>query len=347
VSIVPTHEERIAIARVLFGNERNKIRTLTPAEFYEPHHTCPADSPRAGLQSGQLQFHQAPHKVRGMAPSNGWGGTMALGCEVDAWMRHTNRWQQTPRAEDGPLTILWYCKKYEQFEILRTDLLEPKCFGTYAKLGTSKFGAPQYQWPTGSVMHIGSYEGAVLQFEGIEPDAIVFDEPPPRGLYDTMMVRLRTSRPFSGKCWWKGTQREGWTWMADEIYLKWLDFHRKLGMDEERAMIEQRMEWLWLWPRGSIWDNPHLTPDYRRFLMSQNFRGPKEKKVVTEGGFESFTGDPVFDADAVARMRERIRGVVPAIADATIMALSDAELDAVDAARLAEEEAKWRPRVVL
>lgn len=335
-------EERFALASGLLDHRLEEIKRQTPGEFYEPHHTCPATSPRAGLPSGQLQFHLARHKIRVMAPSNGWGGTRALGCEVDAWMRHTNRWQRTP---DGPLTMLWYCRKYEQFEVLRQDLLEPHCFGTFARLGTSKFGSPQYQWPDGGVLHIGSYEGAATQFEGIEPDAIIFDEPPPKALWDTSMVRLRTSKPYSGKAWCKATQIEGWSWMADDLYIPWLRHHEEQGLDEEAAMSAQLMEFLWLWPRGSVWDNPYLTEDYRRFLLQQRFSGPKERKVRTEGGFESFNGDAVFDPDAMERIRLSLRDVKPAVKDATMVMLTAEEIEAIEAAKLAAWDA-MPPRAV-
>lgn len=269
-----------------------------------------------------------------MAPSNGWGGTMAMGCEVDNWMRHLSRWGPTP---DGRLTAIWFCAKYDQFEVLRRELLEPKCFGALAKFGSSRFGSPQYQWPDGSTLHVGSYEGDFKQFEGVEPDLLIFDEPPPRALWSTQMVRLRTAKPHSGRVICKATQILGWTWMADEIYVPWLNFHRKMGLDEEQAMIEQRMEFLWCWPRGSIYDNPYLTAEYRRFLQGQFFGSPREKRVRLFGGFESFASDPVFDEAAIEEARARVGLVQPVIENGSFCVLTEDEVNAIEV-----ESQRWR-----
>lgn len=304
-----TPEEQAWLTSEALNERLSRLQQLTPGDWYEPHHTCPPESPRAGRPSGQLQFHLSRHKVRIMAPSNGWGGSRAMACEVDNWARHLSRWGSTP---DGPLTMMWFCPKYDQFEILRKDLYEPKCWGAIAKFGASKFGSPQYQWPDGTVLHVGSYEAGWDGFEGVEPDMICFDEPPPKKLWDTLMVRLRTSRPHSGRACCKATQIKGWTWMAEELYLPWLDLHRKRGMDEEAAMVAQLDADYWVWPKGSVWDNPYLEPDYRRFLLRQRFSGPTERRVRTEGGFASFTSDPVFDHEAIDEMRELLQGFEPA-----------------------------------
>ena len=285
----------------------DRLRRDWPAEFYTPHHTC-ARGPRAGLPSGQLQFHQSPHMIRVVAAGNGWGGTMALACEIDAWCRHTNRWQQTPK---GPIIGLWFAEKYAQFEILMENL-GPKTLGPRVQRRQSSLGTTFLEWPDGSKMYLGSYDSDWTSFQGIEPNLVVFDEVPPIKLWREMMQRRRGSRACRYVC--KATQTDPTQqWMREEIYIPWLQHHAKQGLTEEQAMVVQNDPRLWVWPRGGIHDNPAASDDDIRNYELNPWSGPQERQVRLFGGFVNFTASPVFDPAALEWLDERVRAHRPAI----------------------------------
>lgn len=268
-----------------------------PAMLYEPH--AVATHPRAcrpGKPSGQLQFHEATQPVRLASPGNGWGGTMACGVEVDAWVRHTCRWQPTP---EPPILSIWFCPKMAQFDALRLRLLEPKVFGRRARWRTDSIGN-FFEWPNGSRMYVGSYNTSWTQFEGIEPDLVVFDEQPPPALWREMQQRRRGQGIRKCRFIGKATQTKGWSWMADTIYEEWLAYHRERGLTESEAMDAQLHPYYWVWPMGGIHDNPHVDEETVVEYEERSWPSEKERKVRLRGGFESFHGDAVFDEEAVA-----------------------------------------------
>lgn len=300
------------IAKVMaFQRAMDARRRALPAEWYEPHSVVarnPFDPDlagygRKGKASGQLQFHQAPHIMRIMAPGNGWGGSTAMGCEIDAWMRHTNRWQVTP---SGPITAIWVAPTLDQFDQLYKDVLFPRCWGTTAVLvphGPTGRGSPQFRWPDGGTLVVVTHRTSWMDIQGINPHIVAFDEVPPKDMWDEFVHRRRGDRKTRFIC--KATQAEGYTWMARDIYEPWLEHHRAAGMDEEAAMIAQTHEDMWVWPRGGIHDNPANSDDDCRFYERRKSSSKKKRKVRLFGGFESFVGDCIFDEEALDRMRAR------------------------------------------
>lgn len=232
-----------------------------------------------------------------MAPGNGWGGTTAMGAEVDAWMRHTNRWQPTPSHR---IRAIWFCPKRAQFELVRQNL-EEWCIGTVPRFLTSGLEGPRYVWPGGDTLYLGSYESGWKGFQGIELDLVAFDEQPPLPLWKEMMMRRRGMRQTKYIC--KATQTEGISWMAKEIYEPWLTFHAERGIDEERAMQEQRHPTIWCWPAGGPHDNPALSDDDIRWYEAQRFSSANERHVRLFGGFRSFVTNPVFDEAGLEWLR--------------------------------------------
>jgi hypothetical protein len=282
-------------------------RPLAPANWYRPHSvvtrapTLPTDAMfnRAGMPSGQLQFHKSLHPARIVASGNGWGGTTAMACEVDAWCRGTNRWQITPKP---PVQVIWFCPMYKQFEILREQLVSfafgqvPKFFASGPKLG--------FKWPNGSQVFLGSYDTSWTHFQGIQPHLIAFDEQPPPALWREMRQRRRSrSRLTRFIC--KATQTEGWSWMGVEIYNAWLEHHKQLGLDEDQAMQQQLHPFFFVWPKGGIHDNPDVSDEICREKEIEAWPSKRERKVRLYGGFENWSGDCVFDEEGMDRMRLR------------------------------------------
>lgn len=296
---------RVELARKIeLARELGEIRRLYPALNYSPHHTC-TRGPFTGKPSGQLQFHQSAHMQRVVASGNGWGGTMALGCEVDAWMRHTNRWQITP---DWPCLAVWFCKEFRQIHLLLQDMLIPACFGPTVKVDSGGFGGPKIIWPDGGTLYLCSYDRPWTHIEGIQVDLFVFDEPPLRRLWQATEERHRGSRACRYIC--KATQMYADNedpWMADGIYRPWLDYHRALGMDEEQAIVAQRHPKLWVWPRGGKHDNPAVTDEQIAMHEARTYPSALERKIRMFGGFESLNDSPVFDAEALDWMESQCR----------------------------------------
>jgi len=288
---------QLARQQLAFAQRLRQHDRLYPSERYEPH-AWTERGPRAGRQSGQAQFHEAERPIRVMAPGNGWGGTTALGAEVDAWARGTQRWRPTP---PPPVRMVWFCPEFRQFDIVRWNL-EQFCIGYTPRFVTGGFGGPRYIWPNGSTLYLCSYDRSWTHIQGIELDLAAFDEQPPIMLWREMMQRRRGIRKCEYIC--KATQTKGYSWMATELYEPWKEHHQQRGvMDEERMVLEQLHPDMWVWPFGGCHDNPALDAQDIEWYETRRWSSAKERKVRLFGGFESWTGDAVFDQDALDWMR--------------------------------------------
>jgi hypothetical protein len=302
----PDCREQVRLAEALHKRAR-----LTPAATYRPHsitHRSPsrpedAAYDRKGRPSGQLQFHQSKHPVRIAAPGNGWGGTFAMAAEVDAWVRHTHRWQHTP---DGPLQVIWFCPLYKQFALLR-EQLTTHIFGSLPRFIQGGHNGPHFVWPDGSKMFLGSYDTSWDHMQGIEPHLIAFDEQPPPALWREMQQRRRSSERLT-RYICKATQTKGWGWMGEDIYRPWREYHIERGVTDEEEMMDQQLHpYYWLWPRGGIHDNPYVADEVIVEHEERAWPSKLERKVRLYGGFESFDSHCIFDGDALDWLRVRAK----------------------------------------
>lgn len=266
-------------------------RRRRPFEYY-----APSSPGNPGPFSNQIGFHTAPHTIRGLFPGNGWGKTTALGAEANAWGYHLNAWQRTP---DWPVLMLWFAKLEDQFELI-CEQLRTQIFGTGVKWTPS---ASTFEWPDGSRLVVGLADRSSdwKKWQGIPVDLVIFDEEPAIALWREMMMRrrgMRKTRFCVG-----ATATTGDSWMAKEIYKPWVDWHREKGLDETRALWEQSHPDIWLWWRGGIGDNPGADESDKAWYESRTWSSPKERAVRLGGGFQSWTGDAVFDADAIERLK--------------------------------------------
>lgn len=282
---------------------------LAPGDAYEPHGLttrAPQNAQdrliydRRGKPSGQLQFHQATHAIRVCAPGNGWGGTTAMAAEVDAWCRHTNRWQKTP---SEPVQCIWFCPIYKQFDMLLPNLIDV-AFGRVPRL-KSGHGGHHLVWPDDSKLHLASYDTSWGHLQGIEPHLIAFDEQPPKPLWREMMQRRRGKRRARFIC--KATQTKGWGWMATDLYIKWKKHHEEQGITEEERMMELQLHpTIWCWPRGGIHDNSHMSAEDDAWYEQQSWASEKERKVRLYGGFEQWSGDCIFEDAVIDWLKNRL-----------------------------------------
>lgn len=286
----------IALAKAL--RDRRRAR---PWEWYQPHEYC-TRGPNAGLPSGQLQFHQATHKWKVVATGNGWGGTTALAAEVYAVMTHNARWRPM---RQQPAIGVWFCEEFRQMAMIRQNSLDPRIFGSVAKYTESGRDGPRYEFPDGGKLFLASYDGGWKHIQGVEFDIAACDETPPKSLADELSQRLRGERDGCVVC--KATQTEGWTWMAEELYLPWLKYHEERGLDEAGAMLQQLHPDLWLWTRGGPHDNLTITDAQLERMERKRWRNRKERLARLFGGFYDFTGDCIFDEDGLDWIMEKAR----------------------------------------
>lgn len=298
-------ERQQLLAWLAIGDAMEAHRRARPSDWYVPHayaqerqHTS-RQSVRLGRTSGQLQGHQATHIIRVAAPGNGWGGTTWMGCELDAWVTHSNRWQETPA---WPIRAVWFCPQFRQFDIVRKNL-EEYCLSRPYQFRTSGFGGPRYEFPDESTVYLCSYDTSWSHIQGIELDLCCFDEQPPADLWREMLMRRRAKRKTRYIC--KATQTGGLSWMAKELYQPWLEWHRARGYAEHEALDLQLHPEIWCWSMGGIHDNPAASDEDCRFYENRRWTSEKEARVRLFGGFESWVGDPVFNAEALERMRQR------------------------------------------
>lgn len=278
----PDYRQRL-VARALL----RQLRQVRPADDYAPH------------DAGQVQFHQSTHTIRGLFPGNGWGKTTAICSEIDAWCRHTNRWQRTP---DWPIVAVWFCPQYSQFGMLR-EQIELETIGRDIPWRETRDGN-FYEYPDGSRWFVASADRSWTFFQGINPDLIVFDEQPPVKLWREAMMRRRGKKKTRFVI--GATATQGLTWMASEVFKPWKDHHADLGYSTETAADLQLHPDIFCWPFGGIDDNPGADQSDRDWYHTRQWSSEKEKKVRLHGGFEDWTGDSVFDEAAIDMLREEL-----------------------------------------
>lgn len=280
-------EAMLAVHRAI---EARKIRR--PWEWYVP--SFPG---HPGPFSNQLGFHKAIQPIRTLFPGNGWGKTTALGAEANAWGYHSNLWQRTP---EWPVLMLWFAKLKDQFAMI-CEQLRTQIFGTEVAWKASD---AEFRWPDGSKLVVGLADDASTwkKWQGIPVDLVIFDEEPPKQLYREMMMRRRGQRKT--RFCIGATATTGDSWMAKEIYQPWEEHHKALGLDATRALWEQSHRDIWLWWRGGVGDNPGADAGDVAWYEGRTWSSPKEREVRLKGGFQSWTGDPVFDPDAIALLEQ-------------------------------------------
>lgn len=287
-------------ARLDFAEQMQKRRYERPDEWYIP--TTPgarrADGSVCSEWANQLAFHLSKHPIRCLSPGNGWGKTAAIAAEANAWATHSNRWQRTPA---WPVQMLWVPKDKPQFEKMRTQLEHD----SFSRPWRWRDSDDCYEWPGGDRMYVFSGEKSWTSAAGLNPDIVFCDEEPPRDLWHELMFRRRGRKDT--KFCIAATAVEGITWLYDDVYKPWLEYHALNGMDEERAMRAQLHPDIFMWCKGGIDDNPSVTQEQRRWYyeVATASSSENEKYVRLHGGFRSWVGDPVFDEqamDALERM---------------------------------------------
>jgi hypothetical protein len=268
-----------------------------PDEAYAPSFPGqPLEGGRAaGPYANQLAFHKATQTIRLLAPGNGWGKTTAAGAEANAWAMHHNLWQETP---PWPVRMVWFCKAYDQFELIRYQLQE-----TVFSRG-ARWVKDRFVWPDGSTMAIGSAGDSTTwrRWQGPAIDLVLFDEQPPRQLWREMRMRRRGKKKT--RYVFAMTATEGESWVEEEIYQPWLKFHADRGLDEERALWAQLDPDTFVWHRGGIVDNPAADDEDRRWYEAGKWSSEKERQVRLHGGFQRWVGDAIFDEAALAAALE-------------------------------------------
>lgn len=273
--------------RLIARSVLQQFRESRPADDYRPH------------DLGQVQFHAASQTIRGVFPGNGWGKTTAAAAEIDAWCRHTCRWQETPA---WPIVAVWFCPQYSQFGLLR-EQLETDIIGRNIPWRKTQDGS-YYEYPDGSRWYVASADRKWSFLQGINPDLIMFDEMPSGPLWREMMMRRRGTRKTRFIV--AATATDGMNHIADAVYIPWRDHHATLGLSEDAAMDEQRHGNIWCWPSGGIRDNPGADQTDVDWYEQTVWTSEKEKKVRLHGGFEDWTGDAVFAGSAIEAMRAEI-----------------------------------------
>ena len=268
-----------------FEQELQRYTNSVPSSKYQPH------------DHGQLQFHLADHMHRWLYPGNGFGKTRAMAEEFNAYCTHSNRWKRTPK---WPVICIWWAQQYDQFELLKPQI-EEETIGDQAVWIESKH---HYLYPDGSKWYVLSCDRKWTSIQGINPDLVGYDEQPKLSIFREMEMRRRGKRKtrYIGAA----TATQGMSWMFDEVYKPWKERHDSLSVSEDQALLMQAHSKFWVWPKGGIDDNPGADEDDKHHYHTTTWTSEKEKRVRLYGGFEDWTGDPIFNAEAVERLRDRL-----------------------------------------
>lgn len=263
-------------------NAADRISELRPRWMKTPH------------QHGQLQFLQSRHKIRVAIPGNGWGKTTTMGWEIDMCVQKDHPFNRDLLYR-WPTVAIWVCPKFQQFNIIKRQLEEEIFTRPWSWNESRHF----YQWPNGGQLHIVSSDSEWEHIQGIPVDLVAFDEHPDRRLWNEFLFRRRGKRKTRYMV--AATMTMGLTWFIKEVVQPWEQHHKAMGLTGEQARNQQKHPDIWVWDKGGLRDNPAMDEDDRRHYESIGHASSKELTVRLEGGYADFTGDSVFDKEALDR----------------------------------------------
>ena len=248
---------------------------------------------------GQLQVLQSDHKIRIIIPGNGFGKTTAMGMDVDMLMQRDDPFKPHVIPQpDRPTSAVWFCQKYQQWEIMRGDL-EADIFTAGWKWREQKHN---YEWPNGSRLYVLSSDSDWTSIQGIQIDSVYFDEHPDKKFWNEMMYRRRgkkKTRYMVG-----ATMTVGITWFVTGIIMPWEEWNRDQGRTNDEALKIQDHPTTFVWNIGGIEDNPGMDEEDYAHYASITTTSEKERHVRLKGGYADFSGEPVFDLPALDWMKE-------------------------------------------
>lgn len=289
------------------------VSSARPSLLYSPGRTHDLwGNPVPPERNGQLQFHRAPHVFRIAAPGNGFGKTTLAAVEIDWWGHGDHPWQKLPTRR-AFRQMMWVAQKFQQFEMMKPQL--EAWWPEYVR--SSWRGQPfnNYTWPDGSQLFVITSETDWETIQGIEPDLIVMDEEPSVALWRELQRRRRGK--VETRFVVTATATKGLTWTYRELYLPWQKYHQTRGIPEGEAMQRQEHRFedteladlpgIWCWPQGSHADNPTATLKSWALYQQMTAGSEAERQVRLYGGFRDFSGSPVFNPDAIDRMRPALR----------------------------------------
>lgn len=249
-------------------------------------------------EAGQLAALMSPHTYRILIPGNGWGKTTVMGLDCNYLMMRNDPFKPRlmPRR---PAIGIWYCMKYQQFEIMRVNL-ETKCFAYgWRWNGSRNF----YEWPNGSRTYVLSSDSDWRSIQGIEPDAVYFDEHPDQKFWTEMMYRRRGQARTRYMV--AATMTQGITWFVKQIIMPWEEWNRREGRTHDEALHAQDHPTTFIWDRGGIEDNPAMGAEDAAHYDSIQTASDKEREVRRRGGYADFVGEAVFDTAAIVHLEQQ------------------------------------------
>lgn len=247
---------------------------------------------------GQVQALQSDHKIRVLIPGNGFGKTTCMGMDADMLMQRDDPFKPHLMPEpDRPTAAVWFCQKYQQWEIMRGDLEA----NVFTRGWSWKEQKHMYQWPNESRLYVLSSDSDWTAIQGVQIDAVYFDEHPDRKFWNEMMYRRRGRKKTRYMV--AATMTQGITWFVTGIIQPWEAWNREQGRTNSQAIEAQDHRDTFVWNIGGIEDNPGMDEEDREHYESVFTASEKERHVRLKGGYADFVGEPVFDLEALEALK--------------------------------------------
>jgi len=280
-----TPQEAAEIVELTLAQESKRyLRDSRPGDLIHPH------------DHGQTQSLKSDKVYRILIPGNGWGKTTCMALDVDMLMQRSDPFKPHVMPNpDRPTDAVWFCQKYQQYDIMR-----PEIESVFTKGWIWKEQKHCYIWPNGSRCYLLSSDSSWEAVQGVQLDAVYFDEHPDRKFWNEMMYRRRGKKKTRYMV--ASTMTLGITWFVTGVIQPWENFCRELGMTNEAALDAQPHPKTFVWNVGGIEDNPEMTEEDYAHYESITTASEKERHVRLKGGYADFTGMPVFFFEALEEM---------------------------------------------
>ena len=289
-----TEAERQQIAAALRAQAALEyLQRTRPAWAMSAEHDFPHDH-------GQLQAVESDHMIRILIPGNGFGKTTCMGLDADMLLQRDDPFKPHMMPQpDRPTVAIWFCQKYQQWEVIKGEL-EPTIFTVGWKWHEQKH---YYEWPNGSRLYVISSDSDWTSIQGIQIDAVYFDEHPDRKFWIEMQYRRRGVKKTRYMI--AATMTLGITWLVIQYIQEWEKWNRDQGRTNAEALQAQDHPKIFCWNEGGIDDNPGMDVEDKEHYESITAASEKERHVRLKGGYADFTGEMVFDLAALKWMKER------------------------------------------